>query len=100
MSAAAVYATIAFLAARLERRRWQRVATLVLAAIVTAAIGFSRLYLGVHYPSDVAAGLVIGWSWAAFCAATHEAVQLSARRARQRRGDAPPSGGGADELVE
>jgi undecaprenyl-diphosphatase len=50
------------------------------AAIVIAAISVSRLYLGVHYPSDVAAGSIIGLSWAAFCMATLEAVQRFAQR--------------------
>jgi undecaprenyl-diphosphatase len=31
-------------------------------------IGFSRLYLGVHYPSDVAGGLIIGTAWVVLCA--------------------------------
>jgi undecaprenyl-diphosphatase len=98
MSAAAVYATIAFLIARLQPRRRARLATVTVAVLVTAAIGFSRMYLGVHYPSDVAAGMIVGWAWAAFCAATLEAVQLYVRRERRRRGDAPAAG--ADDVVD
>ena len=77
---ATVYATIAYLVARLEKRRSTRRVTYVLAALFIVAISFSRLYLGVHYPSDVAAGLVVGWAWAAFCAATLEAAQRYRRR--------------------
>jgi len=91
MSAAAVYATIAFLAARLQQRRSARNTTYLLATVVVLAISFSRLYLGVHYPSDVAAGLVVGLAWAAFCATVLEAMQLILRRQRRtgdRRGNA------------
>jgi undecaprenyl-diphosphatase len=74
-SAIVVYATIAYLIARLQRRRWARVTTLTLAALAILLIAASRLFLGVHYPSDVAAGLAVGLAWAAFCMAVLEAVQ-------------------------
>jgi len=80
MSAAVVYGTIAYLAARLERRAWARVLTLVLAAALIALIAFSRMYLGVHYPSDVLAGVLVGFAWASFCMATLEGFQKFARR--------------------
>jgi undecaprenyl-diphosphatase len=80
MSAAIVYGTVAYLAARLQRRRWTRALTMLVALGLILLIGFSRLYLGVHYPSDVAAGLVIGLAWAGFCMATLEIVQRYAER--------------------
>jgi len=79
MSATIVYSTVAYLAARLQRRRASRVAIMVLASIIILLICSSRLYLGVHYPSDVAAGIVIGLAWTGFCMATLEAIQLYAR---------------------
>jgi len=80
MSAAIVYGTVAYLAARLQRHHWSRILTAVIALLLIFVIAASRIYLGVHYPSDTAAGMVIGFAWAAFCMATLEAIQLVARR--------------------
>ncbi|MDQ3996480.1 MAG: phosphatase PAP2 family protein [Gemmatimonadota bacterium] len=80
MSAATVYMTVAYLAARLQRRRLSRVLTLIAATIVVVLIAISRLYLGVHYPTDVAAGVIIGIAWAALCMAMLEATLLYGRR--------------------
>jgi undecaprenyl-diphosphatase len=82
MSAAIVYSTVAYLAARLQKHRWSRWLTMLISIVVILLICSSRLYLGVHYPSDVLAGVVIGLAWAGFCMALLEAVQrFSQRRA-------------------
>lgn len=49
-------------------------------------IGLSRLYLGVHYPSDVLAGYVVGFSWAILCSLRVEAFR-HVRRTRARKGE-------------
>ena len=84
MSSAIVYGTVAYLAARLHRRRWARWLVMMFALVVIVLISFSRMYLGVHYPSDVLAGVVIGLAWAAFCMATLEAIQRYALRRAPR----------------
>jgi undecaprenyl-diphosphatase len=80
MSATVVYVTVAYLAARLQKTYAARIATLAIAGVIIAVICVSRLYLGVHYPSDVLAGVTMGLAWASFCMATLEAVQRFAKR--------------------
>lgn len=96
MSSVIVYGTVAYLAARLQRNARSRWLTLIFAAFVIAWICSSRMYLGVHYPSDILAGLIIGLAWAGFCMATLEAIQLYAKRnAPQMLKDEAPAPKGA-----
>jgi undecaprenyl-diphosphatase len=37
--------------------------TIVAGSLLIAGIAFSRVYLGVHYPTDVLAGMLGGWAW-------------------------------------
>lgn len=80
MSATIVYSTVAYLAARLQKRLWSKLLTMFSAFVMIVLICVSRLYLGVHYPSDVAAGVTIGLAWTGFCMATLEGIQRFARR--------------------
>jgi undecaprenyl-diphosphatase len=46
---------------------WLRAALIVFLLFIIAAIGFSRIYLRVHYATDVAAGICFGFVWLDFC---------------------------------
>jgi undecaprenyl-diphosphatase len=74
---------LAYIVHQLSDRRWTGVAAMLLAGIAVLLIGLSRLYLGVHYPSDVIAGYTIGFAWAVFCALAVEALRFQ-RHARER----------------
>lgn len=64
---AAVYLTLGAMLAHVVPRKRTRTFVLFVAVLLTLLTGFSRVYLGVHYPSDVLAGWTLGLSWAALC---------------------------------
>jgi undecaprenyl-diphosphatase len=62
-----MYLTLGALLARFATRRRTKVYLLTVAILTTFVVGASRVYLGVHYPSDVLAGWCAGLIWALTC---------------------------------
>lgn len=81
MSAAAAYLTLGALAAAAQSARAARAVLIAAAITVTVLVGLSRIYLAVHWPTDVLAGWSAGALWAIAC--------LALLRRLQRRSAAP-----------
>jgi undecaprenyl-diphosphatase len=67
MMSAVVYLTLAVMLANLVQSRKLKTYIIGIAAFLTFLVGASRLFLGVHYPTDVLAGWAAGLVWALFC---------------------------------
>lgn len=74
-TSAVVYLTIGVLLAQRARTWPARILYLFGAVVLVAAIGMSRIYLGVHFPTDVLAGWSLGAAWALICLAIGHALR-------------------------
>ena len=84
-----VYGMPAYLAV-LTLENWRaRVAIVFGAALLVILIGFSRVYLGVHYPSDVLAGYAAGGVWLSALVTGAETVRRGKQRPGPFRSDLP-----------
>lgn len=91
MLSAVTYLTLGALLARVQPRRRLRAYVLALAVLTSLLVGASRVYLGVHWPSDVAAGWCVGAAWALLCWLA--ALRLQRTGQVERADPAPPGDG-------
>lgn len=77
MLSAVTFLTLGALLTRANVEWREKLYFLALAVLLTIIVGLSRIYLGVHYPSDVIAGWCVGSAWALLCWAV--ALWLQAR---------------------
>ena len=67
MLSATVFLTLGALLGRFVRERPLKAYFMIVAGTVTFLVGLSRVYMGVHYPTDVLAGWTAGLAWALVC---------------------------------
>jgi undecaprenyl-diphosphatase len=96
MMAAVTYLTLGALLARAQPLLRLKLYLIGLATTLTALVGISRIYLGVHWPTDVLAGWTLGAAWALGCWAI--ALWLQARG--RVESDAPAEPPAADAPAE
>jgi undecaprenyl-diphosphatase len=75
MGAALVYLTLGGIISRQTRRLLSKAYFLSVALVLTVLVGVSRIYLGVHFPSDVLAGWAVGSLWSTLCTQTARWLQ-------------------------
>ena len=79
------YLSVAYLVGRLEPKPAMRRITWTLAVVIIILVAISRMYLGVHYPSDVIGGIIAGVAWLGFVVAGMHAVQFFSKRTKGGR---------------
>jgi undecaprenyl-diphosphatase len=79
MSATAFYGFLIYLCYFLKINKWLKGSLIFLCSFLIVSIGISRIYLGVHFPSDIAGGIIAGTIWLMFCVLILNIIDLFRR---------------------
>jgi undecaprenyl-diphosphatase len=85
------YGVLAWFRVGYERRVWKRRIIFLTSALMIVAVGCSRLYLGVHYLSDVLGGFLAGAVWLLACMEGYRLVSSRRTLSTERRETPPPA---------
>jgi membrane-associated phospholipid phosphatase len=78
--------SVALLVWNATQNRWLRGAAVIAVAVAPIVIALSRMYRGMHYPTDAIAGYLIGWGCVALAIVTVRTAGAAADRRREQRG--------------
>lgn len=86
MQSAIIYLTLGAVLMRIAEGRLTKIYILAVAMLLTFVVGLSRVWLGVHYPTDVLAGWIVGLFWASLCwlVAQHYEVRAGIRAEKRK----------------
>ena len=76
MSAMAFYGFLIYLCTKFKIHRLLKTGIIVLLSFIILSIGISRIYLGVHFPSDIAGGFIAGLIWVVFCILIFNLIEI------------------------
>ncbi len=85
MQSAIIYLTLGAMLMRITKGRLTKIYCCTAAMLLTFLVGVSRVWLGVHYPTDVLAGWIVGLFWASLCWLAAQHYEVSAGLKAEKR---------------
>lgn len=82
MSAMAFYGFLIYLFYRFKMNIFLKIGIIIIIILLILSIGLSRIYLGVHFPSDIAGGFIAGFIWVIFCILLFDLIEVFRRDPR------------------
>ena len=76
MSAMAFYGFLIYLFYNFKLNKIIKIGVIILLVVLILSIGISRIYLGVHFPSDIAGGFIAGFIWVILCIFILNVIQI------------------------
>jgi len=85
MTAISFYGFLIYLIYNIKMKRIFKTGLIFLFSMMIFLIGISRIYLGVHFPSDVAGGFIAGFIWIIFCVVLFHVIDLLRKRKKKKK---------------